>query len=502
MQQSEKIKDIVIVGGGTAGWMTAASLSRVMGNNCNVTLIESDDIGTVGVGEATIPMIRLFNRVLGIDEDEFVKATMATFKLGIQFANWGGLGEQYIHGFGKIGQELGLLPFYPYWMKLHQAGLAGPLEEYSINTAACLANKFMRPVTAENSPLGDIAYAFHFDAILYARFLRQYSEKRGVRRLEGRVGEVRTTEAGWIRSVVLSDGREIAGELFVDCSGFKGLLIEEALHTGYDDWTHWLPCDSAWAVPCQSTAPAMTPYTRSTAHTAGWQWRIPLQHRVGNGHVYASRFMSDDEARSVLVRHVEGELLAEPRQLKFKTGKRKKTWNKNCVAIGLSSGFMEPLESTSIHLIQSTIGRLLEFFPDRSFSQPDIDEFNNQVDFEVEKIRDFLILHYKATRRSDSDFWNYCRTMDVPDSLAHRMRLFETHGRIYRLHDEMFTTMSWLQVMHGQGLKAQAHHPLVDSLPMHDVAGFAADVKSVIERCVAVMPSHEEFIQQHCRAEG
>ncbi len=497
MQQP--IRDIVIVGGGTAGWMTAAALSKVLAGACSVRLIESDEIGIVGVGEATIPMIKLYNAALDLDENDFVRETKGSFKLGIEFRDWARLGDSYIHGFGKIGQDLGLVSFYHYWLKLHQAAKAGPLEDYSINTTACRHDKFMRAVTDRpNSPLADIAYAYHFDASLYARFLRRYAEARGVQRIEGKVVDVQLhPETGFVESVQLERGERIAGQLFIDCSGFRGLLIEQALETGYIDWTHWLPCDRALAVPCASAGPT-TPYTRSTARGAGWQWRIPLQHRIGNGYVYSSRFISDDEAAATLLANLDGEALADPRLLRFVAGKRRKFWNRNVVAIGLSSGFMEPLESTSIHLIQSAIARLTAFFPHTGFDQIDIDTFNAHSDFEFDKIRDFLILHYYATERDDTPFWNYCRTMDIPDSLRERMALFRSNGRVFREGNEMFAEVSWLQVMHGQRVRPAHYHPLVDVYPEAKVEEFVAGVRGVIDKCVSVMPTHDAFIAKHC----
>jgi tryptophan halogenase len=450
------IKNIVIVGGGTAGWMAAASLSRLLQNRYTVRLIESDEISTVGVGESTIPMIRTFNTALGINEDEFMRETRATFKLGIEFADWGRLGETYMHGFGVLGQPLWTLEFFQYWLRAWQAGKAPDLERYSLHRMACKAGKFMRPSPEmPNSPLADIPYAFHLDAGLYARYLRKYAESHGVLRTEGKVVEVRQRADGFIESVVMENGTAIGGELFIDCSGFRGLLIEQTLKTGFEDWSHWLPCDRAWAVPCESSG-ALQPYTRATARPAGWQWRIGLQHRTGNGHVYASRFMSDDEAAAILMKNLDGKALAEPKMLRFTAGKRKKTWNKNVVAIGLSSGFLEPLESTSIHLVQSTISRLVGFFPDRGFAQADIDEFNAQCDFEVERIRDFIILHYHATERNDTPFWDHCRTMDIPDTLRRKLDLYKTHGRVIRDNNELFAEVGWQQVLHGQGVRARA----------------------------------------------
>lgn len=496
---TNKVKKVLIVGGGTAGWMTAAALGKKLGRTCAIELIESEEIGTVGVGEATIPMIKLYNQVLGIDENEFMRETQATFKLGIEFCDWGRKGESYIHGFGSIGQDAGLLPFHQYWLKLYQAGLAQDLGKYSINTVAAYQNKFMRAQLGSNSPLANIGHAFHFDAALYAQFLRKFSENLGVKRTEGKVADVRLAEDGKISAIHLENGIRIEADLYIDCTGFQGLLIERALHTGYADWSHWLPCNRAIAVPCEANAPLL-PYTRSIARDAGWQWRIPLQHRIGNGYVYCNQFISDDEAEATLLKNLDGRPLVSPKQLRFVTGKRNKFWNKNCVAIGLSSGFMEPLESTSIHLIQSSIAKLLEFFPDKDFCQHDIDEYNNQLSFEFEKIRDFLILHYKLTSRSDTPFWQFCKDMTIPESLSHKIELFQSHGRIYREHDEMFTVMSWLQVMHGQGLRAKSYHPMVDEMPTEELQSFIKNVEDVISRCVDYMPDHQSYVDKVCLA--
>ena len=397
------VKDIVIVGGGTAGWMSAAALSALMPTGHRIRLIESDEISTIGVGEATIPLIRGFNDLIGIDENDFIRATQGTFKLGIEFVNWGKQGDSYIHGFGTVGRDQLLAKFYQYWLKMHQAGEAASLEEFSINTVAPRMAKFMRPdMERGDSPLADINYAFHFDAGLYAKFLRGLSEQRGVIRTEGKIVDTVLRGAdGFVEAVVMENGERIAADLFIDCSGMVGLLIEKALHTGYEDWSHWLPCDRAIAVPCASHGP-LVPLTRSTAHQAGWQWRIPLQHRTGNGHVYCSKFMDADTAESILMNNLDGAPLAQPRHLKFTTGKRKQAWNKNVVAIGLAGGFMEPLESTSIHMVQTAITRLMMFFPHAGFDQIDIDTYNAQTDREYAAIRDFLILHYKANSRTGS----------------------------------------------------------------------------------------------------
>ncbi len=481
--------------------MTAAALSKVLSPEYSIRLVESEEIGTVGVGEATIPMIKLFNQALDLDENQFVRETKGSFKLGIEFVNWGRLGDSYVHGFGKIGQDLGVVPFYQYWLKMQQLGKAASLDDYSINTVAARQNKFMRATSDRpNSPLADIAYAYHFDAGLYAQFLRRYSESRGVVRTEGKViGVEQNPDTGFINAITLDNGERIPGQLFIDCSGFRGVLIEQTLKTGYIDWSHWLPCDRAVAAPCVRTTP-LTPYTRSTARAAGWQWRIPLQHRVGNGHVFSSKYISEDEATATLVDNLEGEMLAEPRVLRFVTGKRRKFWNKNVIAIGLASGFMEPLESTSIHLIQSSIARLTAFFPHGGFDETDIDEFNTHSDFEFDKIRDFLILHYHATERDDTPFWNYCRTMEVPESLKRKMELFNSNGRIFRDASELFAEPSWVQVMHGQRMHPKSYHALVDVYPEEKIVEYMTNIRGVIANCMRVMPSHEEFIERNCKA--
>lgn len=497
----KRLKKVLIVGGGTSGWMSAAVLLHSLGKNYEIQLIESDEISTIGVGEATIPSIMKFNSLIGIDENEFMKKTQATFKLGIQFRNWGAQGDAYIHGFGTMGLKTGLVDFHHYWLKAHQAGKADRLDDYSINLLACEKNKFTRAGTEHvNSPLADIRHAFHFDAGLYAAYLRGYSEKLGVTRTEGKIVSVQVhPETGFVTSVTMENGDVHAADLFIDCSGFRGLLIEQTLHTGYDDWSHWLPCDSALAVPCESVSPLL-PYTRSTAHSAGWQWRIPLQSRIGNGHVYCSSFMDREEASSILLRNLDGKALAEPRLIRFVTGKRKKLWNKNVVAIGLAAGFIEPLESTSIHLIQQGIVRLIELFPSIGFHQADIDEFNRQSQTEFEQVRDFIVLHYNATQRDDSDFWKYCRHMDVPDTLKHKTELFRSHGRFFHKNDELFGETSWVQVMLGQGIQPLEYHPLVENTADEAIFKMMANVKAVMHNVVDRMPTHEQYIAAHCKA--
>jgi len=495
------IKDIVIVGGGTAGWMTAAALSTMLRGRYNIRVVESDEIGIVGVGEATIPMIARFNKVVGFDENEFMAETQGTFKLGIEFVNWGKLGERYMHGFGRIGQDLWTVDFDQYWQKMRKLGKAKDLAEYSITRMASKANKFMPPrPDLQNSPLNDIAYAYHFDASLYAKYLRKLSEQRGVVRTEGKIVQVSQRDAdGHIDAVVLENGARVEGELFIDCSGFRGLLIEQTLKTGYEDWTHWLPCDRALAVPCES-APVLTPYTRATAHKAGWQWRIPLQHRIGNGNVFCSKYISEDEAAAVLLSNLDGKPLADPRLIRFQTGMRKKAWNKNVIAMGLASGFLEPLESTSIHLIQDSIQRLVDFFPDAGFSEVDVDEYNRQSRFHYERIRDFIILHYHLNQREDSDFWKMCATMEIPETLKQKMDLYRSKGRIVRWDNELFSEVGWLQVMQGQNLQTEAYHPLVDLQDEKDIEEYLESVREVIAKCVGVMPDHAEYIARTCAA--
>lgn len=495
------VRNIVIVGGGTAGWMTAAALSKVLGHAYSIRLVESDEIGIIGVGEATIPHIAEFNRALEINEDEFLRATQGTFKLGIEFVNWGRVGDRYIHGFGRLGQPTDALPFHHFWLRMAQLGRAAPLEAYSINTAAPRQAKFMRArQDMPGSPVADIANAFHFDASLYARFLRAFAEKLGVQRTEGKIAQVQQREPdGFIAAVVLDSGERIAGDFFIDCSGMRGLLIEQTLHAGFDDWSHWLPCDRALAVPCESVGPLL-PLTRSTAHSAGWQWRIPLQHRTGNGHIYCSNFMGQDEATAILMKNLDGIPLAAPRPLKFVTGRRKQFWNRNCLAVGLSSGFLEPLESTSIHLIHTAISRLINFFPHSGFDAIDIAEYNALTHWEYERIRDFLVLHYKLTVRDDSDFWNYCRTMSIPDTLQRKMDLFRSNGRVFRDGLELFAETSWLQVMVGQGIMPRAYHPFAELRSETEVLAYLGNVEQVIAKCVNAMPTQTEFIAKNCAA--
>jgi len=495
-----RVKKVVIVGGGTAGWMTAAMMAKQLGKKLDITLVESEAIGTIGVGEATIPPIQLFNNVLGLDENEFVKATQATFKLGIEFQNWGNIGDTYMHTFGTIGKDVGMIQFYQYWLRAQQEGTASGLWDYSFNFQAAMAGKFSRLDKIPDSPLSGITYAFHFDAGLYAKYLSGLAKSFGVKRVEGKVTSVNLRpEDGFIQSLILENGSVIDGDLFIDCSGFRGLLIEETLKTGYHDWSDWMPVDRAVAVPSMNVGEGR-PYTQSIAHSAGWQWRIPLQHRTGNGHVFSSKFMSEDEATGILLGNLEGEAIAEPRTIPFKTGMRKKFWNKNCVAIGLSSGFLEPLESTSIHIIQTSITKLMIMFPSAEFNQEDIDEYNRQATFDFERIRDFIIMHYSVTERSDSPFWNHVRTMDIPDELRKKIDLFKTSGRIFRNRTDLFNEPAWLQVLYGQGITPADYHPIADALSKDQLKDYMANIKQIIDKNVPKLPSQAEFIDRYCKA--
>ena len=499
--EQKLVRSVVILGGGTAGWMTAAALAKALDRKVAITVVESDEIGTVGVGEATIPLIKHFNRHLEIDESEFMRETQGTYKLGIEFVGWGHEDERYMHGFGSIRRDVGPPGFEHLWLKMYLRGRAHDLEEYSITRRAARAGKFMHPrPDVPESPLSDLDYAYHFDASLYAKYLRRYAEKRGVQRVEGLVVDVgRHPVSGLLCNLKLSSGQEIEGQFFVDCSGFGGRLIEQVLHAGYEDWSHWLPCDRAVAVPCAGTKPLL-PCTRSTARMAGWQWRIPLQHRTGNGYVFCSKHLSEDEATHTLLSHLDGEVLAPPRTLRFLTGMRRKSWDRNCVAIGLSSGFLEPLESTSIHLIQTAIARVVDMFPSTEFSEEDIDEYNRQTCREFEHVRDFIILHYLANRRRAGPLWTKCREMPIPDSLRRRISLFQSHGRLQSEPAELFAQMNWLQVLHGQGIRARGYHPLVDLANADDVDAYLEGLRSTIERCLDAMPTHEAFLEAHCQA--
>jgi tryptophan halogenase len=498
---SDQIRTIAIIGGGTAGWMAAAALARVLGRNAvAITLVESEEIGTIGVGEATIPPIQAFNALLGIDETEFVRATKGSFKLGIEFLDWWRTGHRYFHPFGVYGHDFGAIPFEGLWHRLRQSGQAGPLDHYSICAMGAAAGRFARPQPGGNNPLTHIGYAYHFDAGLYAALLRRHAEAGGVTRREGRVVDVRRdAERGHVEAVQLADGTSIEADLYIDCSGFRGLLIADALGVGFQDWGQWLPNDRAVTMPSANSGPP-TPFTRSTAHGAGWQWRIPLQHRTGNGHVYSSRHLSDDEATSVLLSHLDGEALAEPRMLRFQTGRREAFWVGNCIALGLASGFMEPLESTSIHLVQAGIARLLEMLPTRRFEPADTRRYNRLMTAEFESIRDFLILHFHATERTDTAYWRDLATMPVPESLQERMRIYAETGRIFREADDLFTKTSWLAVMEGQGLRARSYDPLASAMPVEEARARLERIAAVTRAAVQHMTPHGDFIARYCAA--
>lgn len=492
MNQAQKKTRVVIAGGGTAGWMAAAALTRVLKNKVDVTLVESSEIGTVGVGEATIPTLVFFHKLLKLSEQEFMSETNATYKLGINFENWKDLDHSYLHAFGVTGKDCWAAGFQHFWLRGLQEGLSGDFGDYCLERQAAEANKFA------HLPNNGLNYAYHIDATSYAKFLRKLSEREGLTRIDAKINNVNLRQQdGFIESLDLDNGQRIEGDFFIDCTGFKGLLIEKAMHTGYEDWSHWLPCDSAVAVQTESTSEPL-PYTRCIAHEAGWQWRIPLQHRVGNGMVYCSQYQSDDETIDKLLSNIDGKPLNDPRVIHFRTGRRRKQWNRNCLALGLASGFLEPLESTSIHLIQQGIVRFLRMFPEAGVVQEDINEFNQQADFDIEHIRDFIILHYHVTNRTDTPFWRHCRQMDVPASLRHRIDLFVKTGRIFREGSELFDD-SWQQVMIGQGLMPQSYHPIVDTMSRDELEALLTQITSQIRRTVEKLPPHEEYLKRFCQ---
>jgi tryptophan halogenase len=489
------IKKVVIAGGGTAGWMAAASISKLIGKNLDITLIESDQIPTVGVGEATIPSLLILHQLLKIKEEEFVAAVHGTFKLGISFENWRNVNEDYIHSFGYTGKDCWAAGFQHFWLKGRQEGISKEFGQYCPELVAAKQGKFaVLPNLAIN-------YAYHIDAGRYATFLRKIAEDNGVTRTEGTIKDVTTSDQnGYIESVTLASGQVIEGDLFIDCTGFRGLLIEQTLHTGYDDWSHFLPCDRAVAVQTESVGPPI-PYTRSIARESGWQWRIPLQSRVGNGLVFCSRYMSDDEAIQTILDNVEGKTINEPRVIPFRAGQRRRHWNKNCVAVGLSSGFIEPLESTSIHLIQRSVTRLMQMFPYAGIREAEINEFNTQMDFEIQNIRDFIVLHYHVTNREDTRFWRHCRNMKIPESLQHRIDLFKETGRVFKVPHELFGENSWIQVMLGQGLMPEQYHPIVDEMTDEELRHFLHGAEASVAKLVSRLPQHQAFIDHYCKAQ-
>jgi tryptophan halogenase len=492
---------IVIVGGGSAGWMCAAAFSRFVDQrHTQVVLVESDEIGTVGVGEATIPPIVNFNRMLGIDEDEFLRATGGTFKLGIEFHDWGRLGERYLHPFGQFGQSLEGLHFHQLWARAAAQGAAGPLDDYSLSATAAHAGRFARQAGDPRSPFARPTYAFHFDATLYSRLLRSYAEAHGVERIEGKIKRVRRhAETGHVVDLLLSGERNVSGDLFIDCSGFRALLLGEAMQVGYRNWSQWLPCNRAVAVPTAPSGPP-PPVTRALARGAGWQWRIPLQHRTGNGHVFCDAFLGADEAEAQLLANLESKPVGATRHLSFTAGRRECFWAGNVVALGLAGGFLEPLESTSIHLIQTGISKLLSLLPDKRFAAVERTEYNRLMTRTYDGVRDFVILHYHATARDDTPFWDYVRTMPIPDELAYKIALFQQKGRLFRYDDELFDLPNWVAVMYGQGIGPDGYDPVVDALDEQRVAAALAWTRDTIRQAVSAMPPHGDFVAAHCRS--
>jgi tryptophan halogenase len=498
-----RIQKIVVVGGGTAGWIAAAVLARLLKpQNVAIQLVESEEIGIVGVGEATVPVIQALNGLLGIDERDFMRKTQATFKLGIEFRDWARLGNTHFHFFGDFGAAIEGIPPHHHWLKLRQLGDLSPLGDYSFPYVAGKLGRFAPPANDPRSEASSYRHAYHFDAGLYARYLRANAEARGVQRIEGKVVDVRLRgEDGFIEALLLEGGARIEADFFIDASGFRGLLIEQALKTGYEDWSRWLPCDRAVAVPSESSA-ELTPYTLSSARPAGWQWRIPLQHRVGNGYVYCSRFISDDEATRTLLQHLDGTPLAEPRLLRFTAGHRRKFWNRNCLAVGLAGGFLEPLESTSIQLIQTAVARLIEFFPDRGFDPTLIEEYNRLSRNEFERIRDFLILHYCETERDDTELWRYCRDMPVPETLEYKIEVFKSTGRVPLYSEESYQEPSWVSIFLGQHVYPKRYDPLVDNIDLERLTRGMQHRRAMIRQLAERLPTHREFIARHCAAES
>ena len=524
---AEPIRKIIIAGGGTAGWMSAAALTAGLGKTVEILLIESEDIGIIGVGEATIPTMRVFNEHIGVNEAEFIRATEASFKLGIEFRDWGHKGNRYFHPFGDYGAMHEGLSAHQIWRKLRASGDHTPLEAYSLATQMAYAGKFFPPNPDPRSPMHDYSYAFHFDASLYAKFLRGHCEARGVKRRNAKISGVNLrAEDGAVESLTLDDGSVEAGDFFVDCTGFRGLLIEGALKAGYTDWSDYLPVDRAWAVPTSlrsnatqasprkgSGAPSrlpeeasgmgqsLTPYTRSTAHAAGWQWRIPLQHRTGNGHVYSSRFMDDDTARDILLNNLDAAPLKDPMLIRFVTGHRNTFWDKNCICVGLSSGFLEPLESTSINFIQLGIIRLLELFPSREIDPFLRDEYNARTLDAYEKVRDFIVLHYRINSR-DEALWRYCADMPIPDDLAYKMELYRRRGEVILRKYDHFAEPSWISIYNGQGMIPEAYDPLADRVSQAELRALMQKRRDGIQQVVAQLPTHAQFIAQHCPSDN
>ncbi|PHR93015.1 MAG: tryptophan halogenase [Robiginitomaculum sp.] len=500
-QETGAVKKIVIAGGGTAGWMAASGLAKLLGDqNLEIELVESEQIGTISVGEATLPHIRFFNQKLGLDEADFIAKTQATIKLGIEFKDWGRIGDSYIHPFGDYGRDFNEVDFHHYWLKLNQMHKAGRIDDYSLPIVMAEMNKFGFPDPDERSVMSSFSYAFQMDASLYAKYLRGFAENLGVKRTEGRIVDVtQHAETGFIKSLVLEDGTSVEGDIFLDCTGFRALLIDKTLKIGFEDWSNYLPCDRAIAVPCEGSDTPI-PYTRATARGAGWQWRIPLQHRIGNGYVYCSEFISDDEACADILANLDGKPLNDPLFLKFQAGKRKTQWEKNCITIGLSSGFLEPLESTSIYLIQAAITNFIEMFPQKDCAETDVKEFNRIMDLEYERVKDFLILHYYATERDDTPFWNHVRNMEIPDSLEYKMSLFRERGIVVEYKDGLFLHPSWVAVYLGQRIVPKRYDPLVDAIPTDALIQRLDEMKGQIAQVVGALPSHPEFLRSNCPA--
>jgi tryptophan 7-halogenase len=498
---AKPVRKIVIVGGGSAGWMTAAALSSLVSPKAvQITLVESEQIGTIGVGEATIPDVINFNAMLGISEQAFLQATNGTFKLGIEFVNWGRIGESYFHPFGTHGVDMQGIDFHQFWMRYRAAQPNSNIEDFSFSAVAAKQDKFALPQSDPRSVLSQLRYAYHFDATAYARFLRSYAEERGVKRVEGLVNEVRqNAETGFIERVDLADGSHLDGDLFFDCSGFRALLLGQTLGVEFEDWAHWLPCDTAQTIACERTGPLL-PYTRSTAKKAGWQWRIPTQHRTGNGHIYSSQQISDEEAIESLLSDLDGPARGTPRKIKFRTGHRRKFWDKNCIAVGLSGGFLEPLESTSLFLIQEGISKFISLFPTAEMPQTIQDEYNRQLVTKFEQVRDFIILHYKATQRDDSAFWDYCRNMSIPASLQRKIDLFEEAGRFFRYEDELFSKPSWVAVMLGQNIHPRSIDPIVSGLETTDIMRSLDSMRTAMMGAAQKMDTHEAFLKKYAWA--
>ncbi|NIJ20886.1 tryptophan halogenase [Sphingomonas naasensis] len=502
MRAPNALRKVCIVGGGTAGWIAAAVMAHhFKGKLFEIELVESDDIGTIGVGESTIPPFMELIARLDINEQDFVRATQASFKLGIEFEDWHRKGESYFHPFGAIGQQVELSDFYQCWLKAKHAGQPFELMDFAPAAAMARDGRFMLPFKAHKTPIGGAAYALHVDAKRVAQFLRAHAEERGVKRTEGIVSDVRLDDRGFVDTLTLNDGREVSADFFIDCSGFRALLIGKALGVGYEDWSEWLFCDRAIAAQTQNVG-APRPYTLAQAQDYGWRWRIPLQHRTGNGHVFCSEFLSDDEATRILLDQVEGEVVAGPMVVPFKTGVRDKIWHKNVLSLGLASGFIEPLESTAIHLVYRGMDFFFRYLPDRNCDPRLAAEYNRRMTADYVEIRDFIVLHYCATQRDDTPFWRKCRDMTLPDSLRERIELFRTSGVLREGLDELFRAVSWQSVLEGMGIHPASYHPLVDRIDEAWLFDAMDKVRSQLGQVVATLPTHQEFIDAHCRADA